>query len=211
MSDQRPYDELGRLLSVIDEPGEDVPPAFAEALWSELRAGLRERPDIPVESGAETGVIEGSGVVDGADVADDGGIIERAHVIDLSAPDLSGPDLPRPTARTPWRRLTLAAAVVALLAFGVVVARDEIGPRITTEPDGTSTLGPAAPAGPGPQVPTDPVAACERYLGTQPTLTELAADDLERALESATAASNQLQSVDLPGIMPFRDVCAPVG
>ena len=269
MSDQYPGDgELGRLLSVIDEPVDDVPPAFADALWSELRAGLRDRaagrPD-RAERQRTPGMVEEAEPIDrvGADEGDDP--VDGPHVVDLRAAR-DRADRVDGAARAPWRWLGAVAAAVVLLAVGLYLRGDD-GTDITTPPDVTVDRATAPPDG-GPPILTDPVAACERYLGTTPTLVdlidrldtgpppvpadidmaigaietltadlsasgrylarqyasldlavaslgqariELVAGDRERALESVEAASTQLTSVDLPGITPFGDVCAPFG
>ncbi len=242
MSDQHAsHDGLGRLLSVIDEPADDVPPAFGDALWSELSVALRER------SVGSTG---------------------SRNVIDLSD---RGPDVARSdqgARRRRGRRFTVAAAAVALLAGAIYLAGDR-DPTISTTSDDTVDPVTAAPEVTAQPALIDPVAACERYLATQPTLVELidrledggpsplpaevdaAADAIEvlrndldasgvylerqyapldlaiaslgqarielidgertRALGSVENASNQLSSVDLPGIAPFRSICAPTG
>ena len=244
MTDHRPGDdELARILSLIDEPGDDVPPAFADALWADLRAGLRQRSAAP-----------GDAIVDD----------DAVDVVRLRPPeprDRSG------RGRLPWRPIAAAAAVIVLVGVGVIVAGDD-GPDISTGSDTATDRASGPPEGPATRVLIDPVAACERYLATRPTLTELidrleagppptpadldvarraietlradldasglyldiqysslgpaaaslgqarsevAAGELERAIVSVAAASNQLNSVDLPGITSSRDVCAPIG
>jgi hypothetical protein len=175
MSDQYPGDdELGRLLSVIDEPVDEVPPAFADALWSELRAGLRDRvADRADRADRERtpGTVEEAEPTDraGADEGDDS--VDGPHVVDVRA---SGPGSNRAdgTERAPrrWLAITAAAAVV-LLAVGLYLGGDD-GTDITTPPDVTADRA-TAPPDAGPPVLTDPVAACERYLGTEPTLVQL--------------------------------------
>ncbi len=170
MSGQHPRDdELGRLLSVIDEPVDDVPPAFADALWSELRAGLRDRAVDRADRADPTrtpGAVEEIEPPEGAVEADS----DVPHVVDLRAsrPD---PDRADATERAPLRWLALAAAAIVLIAIGLYLGGDD-GTDITTPPD--ATVDPAtAPPDAGPQALSDPVAACERYLGTRPTLVEL--------------------------------------
>ena len=264
MSDQYPGDdEFARILSVIDEPGDDVPPTFADALWAELHAGLRQRAAAPGDATAD-GDAADDATAD--DATADGGAADgdAADVVRLSPPesiDRNG------HGRRPWRPIAAAAAVVVLVGLGVIVAGDD-GPDVSTGSETATDRASAPPEGPGPQVLIDPVAACERYLATRPTLTELvdqleagppptpadldvarraietltadleasglyldiqysslgpaaaslgqarseiAAGELERAIVSVSAASNQLNSVDLPGITSSRDVCAPIG
>ena len=223
-----------------------------------------DRPD-RAERQRTPGTVEEAEPIDrvGADEGDHP--VDEPHVVDLRA-SRDRADRVDGAARAPWRWLGATAAAVVLLAVGLYLRGDD-GTDITTPPDVTVDRAIAPPDG-GPPVLTDPVAACERYLGTTPTLVELidgldagpppvpadidvaigaietlAADlsasgryldrqyasldlaiaslgqarielvtgDRERALESVEAASNQLTSVDLPGIAPFSAVCVPFG
>lgn len=174
MSDQHQRDdELVRLLSVIDEPVDDVPPAFADALWSELRAELRDHADRVgradradrVDSTPTPGLVGEIEPTDGA-VEEDG---DAPHVVDLRTERPSSDRDGIEGAR--WRWLAVVAAAIVLLAVGLYLGGDD-GTDITTPSDATLDRA-TAPPDAGPQALTDPVAACERYLGTRPTLVEL--------------------------------------
>lgn len=185
-------DDLRRLLGTIDGADDDVPPAFADELWRDVRSTMvRGRPD---SRRRQTDVID---LVDESSVRRDG------------APGRSGS----------W--LSRAAVLVLLVAgvTGIVLLGSDADPRQTDEPTTTAT-DPTTPS--SPPVLEVPAEACLRFeeagllaelsrrlSDLEPTVSvvpelETAVDALEifiRDLEAAVASSADVTESD---VAPFR-------
>lgn len=131
-------DDLRRVLGSIDGADDDVPPAFADELWREVRTTLvRGRPN------SERREHEVYDIVDG-----------------LS-------EVPGRTRTRPGWWLGRAAVLVLLVAgvTGLVLLRSEPGPRQIDEPTTTAT-DPTVPTSPA--VLADPAEACRRFEESGP-------------------------------------------
>lgn len=174
-------EELDELLRLVDEPTEHVPVAFERGLWDELSAMFDTTTSSSTcASDARTPV---------------------ADLVELTPVD----DSPTgPGRRMQWR--SVAAAIAAVAAAGVIWWHSGSGPNVATEL--TTSPSPEVAVQPPtettddttPLVPADPAEACDRFRNGVARLIDL--PDAVAALETAPgtdveAAVDDIEDVQL--------------